>query len=132
MENWSSADRSIFDVIAERPKPEELDDNYWTPPKGAVTMAIDVGDAVIWHGNTWHGGWRRDVLGARIKLAAYFCRSHIATRELRGNDRYPEVFQRRASDPRFALLMSHKPLNDWRDESPDFFDDKSNPTGLLD
>ena len=47
MENWSSDDRLIFDVIVERPKPEELDDNNWTPPKGAVTMAIDVSDAVI-------------------------------------------------------------------------------------
>ena len=53
-------------MIAERSKPEELDDNNWTPPKGALTMAIDVGDAVIKHGNTWHGGWRRDVLGGRI------------------------------------------------------------------
>lgn len=89
-------------MIAERSKPEELDDNNWTPPKGALTMAIDVGDAVIKHGNTWHGGWRRDVLGGRINLAAHFCRSNNATQELRGDYRYSEVLQRHAGDPRFA------------------------------
>ena len=102
MKNWSSDDRLILDVIVERPKPEELDDNNWTPPKVTLTMAIDVGDAVILHGNKWHVGWRRDALGARINLAAHFWRSNNATQELRGDDRYPEVLQRHAGDPRFA------------------------------
>ena len=59
-ENWRAGQQSIFDVMAAQPKAEELDAITWTPPSGAVTMDIAVGDAVIWHGNTWHGGWRRD------------------------------------------------------------------------
>ena len=131
-ENWRAGQQSIFDVMAAQPTAEELDAITWTPPSGAVTMDIAVGDAVIWHGNTWHGGWRRDALGTRINLAAYFCRSHIATQERRGDDRYPEVFERYADDPRFAQLMGERVFNGWREEGPDFTDAKSNPVGIFD
>jgi ectoine hydroxylase-related dioxygenase (phytanoyl-CoA dioxygenase family) len=131
-ENWRSGERSIFDVMKAQPSAEELDAMTWTPPSGAVTMDIAVGDAVIWHGNTWHGGWRRDALGTRINLAAYFCRSHIATQERRGDDRYPEVFRRYNDDPRFAQLMGERVFNGWREEGPDFTDAKSNPVGIFD
>ena len=95
-------------------------------------MDINVGDAVIWHGNTWHGGWRRDALGTRINLAAYFCRSHISTQERRGDDRFPEVFERYADDPRFAQLMGERVFNGWREEGPDFSGAKRNPLGIFD
>ena len=127
-----SGEDTIFDVIAENRPAEELDNMTWTPPEGAVTMDIDVGDAVIWHGNTWHGGWRRDALGTRINLAAYFCRSHISTQERRGDDRFPEVFERYADDPRFAQLMGERVFNGWREEGPDFSSAKRNPVGIFD
>jgi ectoine hydroxylase-related dioxygenase (phytanoyl-CoA dioxygenase family) len=131
-ENWRSGEQSIFDVMAAQPTAEELDAITWTPLSGAVTLDLAVGDAVIWHGNTWHGGWRRDAPGTRINLAAYFCRSHMATQERRGDDRYPEVFERYANDPRFAQLMGERVFNGWREEGPDFTGAKNNPSGIFD
>ena len=131
-ENWMSGGDTLSDVIAARLPPEKLDSLTWTPPDGAVTLEIEVGDAVIWHGNTWHGGWRRDALGTRINLAAYFCRSHISTQERRGDDRFPEVFDRYADDPRFAQLMGERVFNGWREEGPDFSSAKRNPVGIFD
>jgi len=131
-ENWMAGEDTIFDVIAAKLPPQELDKLTWTAPEGAVTMEVAVGDAVIWHGNTWHGGWRRDAPGTRVNLAAYFCRSHIATQERRGDDRYPEVFERYADDPRFAQLMGERVFNGWREEGPDFSGAKRNPLGVFD
>ena len=95
-------------------------------------MELKPGDAAIWHGNSWHGGWRRDLPGVRINLAAYFCRPHMATQERRGDTRYPEVFERYANEPRFATLMGERIFNGWRDEGPDFSGAKNTPSGLFD
>jgi len=103
-------------VMAQQPDPKTLDRLDWQTPPGSVTMDINPGDAVIFHGNTWLGGWRRETPGTRINLAAYFCRSHIATQELRGDNRYPEVFERFADQPMFAKLMGENQFNGWREE----------------
>ena len=105
--------------MAKQLPPEELDAIEWTAPAGGVTMELKPGDAVVWHGNSWHGGWRRELPGTRINLAAYFCREFMTTQELRGDTRYPEVFERYANDPRFAQLMGENRFNGWRDEGPD-------------
>jgi ectoine hydroxylase-related dioxygenase (phytanoyl-CoA dioxygenase family) len=132
-ENWMSGHETVADVITKELSPEDLDQVEWTPPQGAITLEIDPGDAVIWHGNTWHGGWRRDALGTRINLAAYFCRPHLSTQELRGDERYPEVFERYANEPMFAQLMGENVFNGWRDEGPDLNGaNAGGPTGLYD
>ncbi|MDA0994321.1 MAG: phytanoyl-CoA dioxygenase family protein [Proteobacteria bacterium] len=131
-ENWMAGHETIPEVMARNPAPEELDAIEWTAPAGAVTMDIDPGDAVVWHGNSWHAGWRREIPGVRINLASYFCRPHLSTQERRGDDRYPEVFERFANDPRIAQLMGENIFNGWREEGPDFTGGKTAPSGLFD
>jgi ectoine hydroxylase-related dioxygenase (phytanoyl-CoA dioxygenase family) len=131
-ENWTAGGETMADIIARNPEPEELDTIEWECPKGGVTLNINPGDAVIWHGNTWHGGWRRDIPGVRMNLSAYMCRQHIIPQERRGDDRYPEVFQRHANQPRFAQLLGEKVYNGWREEGPDSSGAKIVPVGLFD
>ena len=117
-ENWTTGGKTILEVSAEKLPPRDLDAIEWQIPKGGVTMEINAGDAVVWHGNSWHGGWRRELPGARINLAAYFCRDFMSTQELRGDERYPEVFERYANEPRFAQLLGKNVYNGWREEGP--------------
>ena len=131
-ENWRSNNRSLAEVTAQISDPEELATLDWQAPKGGVTLNLEPGDAVIWHGNTWHGGWRRDVPGLRMNLAAYFCRPHMATQELRGDDRYPEVFAKYTDRPRFAQLLGKHVFNGWREEGPDMTGSRATPRGLFD
>lgn len=131
-ENWMVGHETFPEVMTKGLEPEEIDQLEWTMPRGAVTPALEPGDAVIWHGNSWHGGWRRDIPGTRINLAAYFCRPHLATQERRGDNRYPEVFERYKDEPRFARLMGEKIYNGWRDEGPDFTGRKDSPSGYFD
>ena len=118
-ENWMAGAETLPEIMAKQLPVEELDAIEWTAPAGGMTMELQPGDAVVWHGNSWHGGWRREVPGTRINLAAYFCREFMTTQELRGDTRYPEVFERYANDPRFAQLMGENRFNGWRDEGPD-------------
>ena len=131
-ENWMVDGDTMVDVLKKGLRPGEIDALDWTAPAGAVTMDLQPGDAAIWHGNSWHGGWRRDLAGVRMNLAAYFCRPHLTTQERRGDTRYPEVFERYADEPRFARLMGERVFNGWRDEGPDFSDAKDTPSGLFD
>jgi len=131
-ENWMFGGETVPEVVAKNLPTEELDSIEWTAPAGAVTMNLDPGDAVVWHGNSWHAGWRRDIPGARINLACYFCRPYLATQERRGDDRYPEVFESYANDPQFAQLMGQQSFNGWREEGPDLTSAKYLPSGLYD
>ena len=119
-ENWLAKGKTLQEVMEAQLPSEELDAVEWTAPAGGITMELQPGDAVVWHGNSWHGGWRRELAGTRINLAAYFCREFMTTQELRGDTRYPEVFERYANDPRFAQLMGENRFNGWRDEGPDY------------
>ena len=119
-ENWTAGVETLPEIMAKQLSPDELDALEWTAPPGGITMDLQPGDAVVWHGNSWHGGWRRELPGTRINLAAYFCREFMTTQELRGDSRYPEVFERHANDPRFAQLMGENRFNGWRDEGPDY------------
>ncbi len=131
-ENWMVGGETMKDIVERDPAPNDLDTLDWKCPEGGVTMNINPGDAVIWHGNTWHGGWRRDVPGVRVNLATYMCRQHMLPQERRGDTRYPEVFQRHANEPRFAQLLGEKTFNGWREDGPDFSGNKITPSGLFD
>ncbi|MDA1300706.1 MAG: phytanoyl-CoA dioxygenase family protein [Proteobacteria bacterium] len=131
-ENWTAHGKTIMEVMAEQLSPAELDQVDWQIPRGGVTMEIDPGDAVIWHGNSWHAGWRREIPGVRINLAAYFCRPFMSTQERRGDTRHPEVFERYANDPRFGKLLGEKVFNGWQEEGPDFSGKRTSPQGLYD
>ncbi|BFM17981.1 hypothetical protein R50073_41640 [Maricurvus nonylphenolicus] len=131
-ESWMHGHQTFMEMAAQNPDPKTIDSLKWQEPAGSVTMNINPGDAVIFHGNTWHGGWRREKPGTRINLAAYFCRPHIATQELRGDDRYPEVFEHYADQPRFAQLLGENRFTGWREEGPDYTNLANQPTGLFD
>ncbi|MEM7016497.1 MAG: phytanoyl-CoA dioxygenase family protein [Pseudomonadota bacterium] len=132
-ENWRAGTENIMEIMMKQLPPEELDAIEWEIPTGGVTVEANPGDAVIWHGNSWHGGWRRELPGTRINLAAYFCRPFMSTQELRGDPRYPEVFERYKDDPLFAKLLGEKVFNGWRDEGPDLLGKRAtNPRGLYD
>lgn len=118
-ENWTAGGKTMLEIMAEQLSPVEIDELEWDLPAGGVTMNINPGDAVVWHGNSWHGGWRRELPGTRTNLAAYFCRDFMTTQELRGDTRYQEVFERHADDPNFAQLLGENNFNGWRDEGPD-------------
>ncbi len=131
-ENWHANGEPIAKIMQAGMSAEVIDELEWMPPHGAVTLDVDPGDAVIWHGNTWHGGWRRDERGLRVNLAAYFCRAHVATQERRGDDRHPEVFEKYANDPLFAKLMGQRLFDGWQEEGPDLSGATPVPRGLYD
>lgn len=131
-ENWTAAGETIASIMAKDLDPADLDRVAWELPKNGVTMELNPGDAVIWHGNSWHAGWRRENPGVRINLAAYFCRPFMSTQERRQDERHPEVFERYADEPRFAKLLGEKVFNGWREEGPDFSGRKTSPRGLFD
>ena len=105
--------------LARQPRPEELglgDDGN----PNAVSMNIAPGDAVIWHGNTWHGSFVRELPGLRMNLAVYFNRQYIRTQEQHGDAVPQEVLERHANNTRFLNLLGGKQPYGWREEGPDY------------
>ena len=110
----------------------ELDATPWRDPPGAVPMLINPGDAVVFHGNTWHGGLRRDTQGLRINLAAFFCRQFVQTQELRGDPTCKAMMARHDNDARFQVLLGGKQPYGWQDEGPPYALFDTMPRGLHD
>lgn len=131
-EGWMADGRSMGEVLADGPAPDEIDALCWQAPRDSVTMNIEPGDAVVFRGNTWHGGWRRDVPGLRMNLAVFMGRQNVLPQERRGDRRYPEVFERHVHDPRFARLLGERVYSGWREEGPDKSGKRTEPTGLFD
>jgi ectoine hydroxylase-related dioxygenase (phytanoyl-CoA dioxygenase family) len=129
-ENWTAGGETMAQVLARNPN--DIDTIEWDCPPGGVTMNINPGDAVVWHSNTWHGGWRRELPGVRMNLSTYMCRQHMLPQERRGDERYPEVFERYKDEPRFARLLGLKTYNGWREEGPDNSGARTSPSGLFD
>lgn len=119
-----------------RPKRESkdvpLEASEWSDPPNAVAMNIEPGDAVVWHGNTWHGGYRRELPGARINLAAYFCRQFVQTQEQHGRTVPKDILARHANDERFAVLLGQRAPYGWGPEGPDYALMNKAPRGLYD
>jgi hypothetical protein len=112
-----------------------LDDLEWRDPPGAVSMDIAPGDAVVWHGNTWHGGFVRRLPGVRINLSAYFCRPFVATQERRGDPPEAELLARHDNNPRLDVLLGGRQSYGWRaDDWEDLYGRKAKlqPRGLYD
>lgn len=129
-ENWTCKGQTLAQIMARNPGAAEINAIEWDDLPGGVTMEIDPGDAVVWHGNTWHAGHRRELPGVRMNVATYFCRPQMSAQERRGDERFAEVFARHANDPRFAKLLGASAFNGWREEGPDFT--KYTPRGRYD
>jgi Phytanoyl-CoA dioxygenase (PhyH) len=104
----------------------------WAAPEGLVTMEIDPGDAVIWHGNTWHGSYVRTNPGVRMNLAVYFCRQFVRTQEEPRPEDRAAVLARHDNDPRMAVLLGAKQPYGWQEQGPDYSLMARNPRGLYD
>lgn len=118
--------------LARQPRPDEmlLDGGAANPQ--AVAMDLSPGDAVVWHGNCWHGSFVRQIPGVRMNLAVYFNRQYVQTQEHHRDAVPPEVLARHADDERFKILLGAKQPYGWRYEGPDYALMARNPRGLYD
>ena len=83
-----------------------------------VPVEAPMGSLVLWHGNTWHGAYRRQTTGLRMAVAFLFARRYLLTREPYREDVTKEMLDR--NPPRFATLMGQEVLAGWRAEGPDY------------
>jgi hypothetical protein len=118
--------------LARPPRPDEMVlGGPETNPK-AVAMDIQPGDAVIWHGNTWHGSFARQIPGIRMNLAVYFCRQYVQSQERHKGVVPEDVLARHAADERFQVLLHQQQPYGWQMEGPDYTLMARNPRGLYD
>lgn len=113
-------------------KARAADDATWIDPPGAVSMDLNPGDAVVWHGNTWHGSYRRELPGVRMNLAVYFNRQFVQTQERHGDAVPADVLRRHADDERFKILLGAKQAYGWKVEGPDYALMARSPRGAFD
>ncbi len=118
--------------LARQPRVEEMMlGGEQTNPK-AVSMDLAPGDAVVWHGNTWHGSFARQTPGIRMNLAVYFCRQYVQSQERHKGVVPQSVLARHANDDRFQVLLHQKQPYGWQQEGPDYALMARNPRGLYD
>ncbi len=98
----------------------------------AVAMDLEPGDAVVWHGNTWHGSFARRIEGIRMNLAVYFARRYLQTQERHKGVTPQAVLSRHTNNPRFGRLLAENQPYGWQREGPDFTLMAENPRGLFD
>ncbi|MEM9621516.1 MAG: phytanoyl-CoA dioxygenase family protein [Pseudomonadota bacterium] len=98
----------------------------------ALAMDLNPGDAVIWHGNTWHGSFPRQVPGIRVNLAVFFARQFVVTQEQHKGVVPQAVLERHADDERFLNLLAGKQPYGWQAEGPDYAVMAKAPRGLFD
>lgn len=130
-ENFRAEGLSTAEALS-RARRGELETAAWRDPPGIVTMELDPGDAVVWHGNTWHGSFHRDLPGVRMNLAVYFCRQFVQTQEQHKGVIPPHVLARHDNEERFKILLGAKQPYGWRSEGPDYAVMARNPQGLYD
>ena len=85
----------------------------------AIPIEVPAGSAVVWHGNTWHGSFHRQIPGVRINLATHYCRQHIEPQELYRYNVPDELLERYGPDSRMATLLGQHKFNGWAKEGPD-------------
>jgi ectoine hydroxylase-related dioxygenase (phytanoyl-CoA dioxygenase family) len=118
--------------LARQPNSTEMQLSGERTNRDAVSMDLEPGDAVVWHGNTWHGSFARQVPGIRMNLAVYFNRQYVQTQEKHGDCVPDDVLARHANDERFRILLGAKQPYGWRHEGPDYSVMARNPRGLYD
>ena len=106
--------------LCRHPRPDEnqLAGDACNPD--AVPMDLEPGDCVVWHGNTWHGSFRREVPGIRMNLATYFARQYIVTQEEFGRTVPREMLDRHANDKRFMRLVGQRQPYNYDAAGPDW------------
>ena len=117
--------------LARQPRADEANLGDGGNPN-AVSMDISPGDAVIWHGNAWHGSFVRRLPGIRMNLAVYFNRQYVRTQEQHGDAVPASTRQRHANDTQFLNLLGAKQPYGWQKEGPDYSKFALMPHGLYD
>jgi ectoine hydroxylase-related dioxygenase (phytanoyl-CoA dioxygenase family) len=118
--------------LVRQPRPEEMMLNGKHENKHALAMNLKPGDAVVWHGNTWHGSYDRLIPGVRMNLAVYFSRQYLQTQEQHGNQVPQAVLDRHANNERFQTLLGGKQPYGWQQTGPDYGLMARNPRNLYD
>ena len=110
---------------ARNPEPSEV---FLAGPEEnpkAEAMEIAAGDAVIWHGNMWHGSYPRKTPGLRLNLAVYHARPYWKLQERYGDALPQEVIDRHGNNPAFRQLAGLNDWMGWKEEGPSFLDQKN-------
>ncbi len=131
-ENFRPANLSPAEYAARLRSGAGVDDVEWREPPGMVSMDLAPGDVVVWHGNTWHGGFRRELPGMRMNLAVYFCRQFVQAQERHDGPEREALLQRHANDARMAVLLGGKQPYGWKHSGPDYSVMGRNPQGQFD
>jgi len=118
--------------LARQPTAREMRLDQDNPNPAAVAMDLDPGDAVVWHGNTWHGSFARQLPGVRMNLAVYCARQFVQTQEQHKGVVPAEVLERHANNERMLVLLGAKQPYGWQKEGPDYTIMARNPRGLYD
>ncbi len=118
--------------LARSPTPAEMGLSGELANPEAIPMDLEPGDAVIWHGNTWHGSFPRQIPGIRVNLALFFARQYIVTQEQHKGVVPQEVLERHTDDERFLNLVAGKQPYGWQKEGPDYAVMAKAPRGLFD
>jgi len=105
--------------LARKPTPHEAALHGPDRNPQAIPLEVPAGSAIVYHGNTWHGSFRRDAPGLRINLSMFFCRQYIATQEIYKNRVPDEVLQRHRDNDRFMTLIGERTYYGWTEEGPD-------------
>lgn len=118
--------------LCRQPRPDEmtLDDDNCNPD--AVAMDLEPGDCVVWHGNTWHGSFQRQIPGIRMNLAVYFARQYIVTQEQYDRAVPQEMLDRHANDKRFLRLLGQRQPYNYNAAGPDWTKFADMPRGQFD
>ena len=84
----------------------------------AIPVEAKAGSVIIWHGNTWHGSFRREQPGLRPNLAVFFCRRYMRPLEDYRRHIPPEALERVAEGTRLEVLLDLRSRYGWGPEGP--------------
>ena len=118
--------------LARQPTSRELRLDHGNANPKAIAMDLAPGDAVVWHGNTWHGSFARQIPGVRMNLAVYFARQFVQTQEQHKGVVPEAVLERHANNQRLQVLLGAKQPYGWQRQGPDYAVMARNPRGLYD
>jgi hypothetical protein len=84
----------------------------------AIAIEVPAGTAIVWHGNTWHGSFPRQIPGLRLNLSMYFCRQYMDPQEDYRRNVPSDVLERHGKASRLATLLGVRTYHGWREEGP--------------